>query len=373
VIRRRHRVLSKFAAVIGFALMALAMKAQVKTPAAPVDHAKKIPGVTVPGNIDGSISEWDLPSAHANPQGLFFSASDGTVWCAEEATDKIERFDPKTQKFETFQLRPGSHPNALIAHSGSGVQSTVYFTSLDGGFIGEFDPNTHDVREFRLHGGASRLNHLVFDPNGMMWFTMASAHPPQFPQGAKVGSVSQFSTESRLTKALGPGTNPYDIAVDSKGTIFFTELGKPVIGVVDPVTMDVKNTSLSGSGIGVEGITITRDDVIWYTDAARGYLGRFDPHSSDRKEWPSPSDAHSHPAQITHAGNAIFYVETGTEPNMLVRFDPQTEKSQSWALPGTDIGYIYAEANGTVWFSRPEANRIGRMQVKSGRANAEHN
>jgi hypothetical protein len=35
--------------------------------------------------------------------------------------------------------------------------------------------------------------------------------------------------------------------------------------------------------------------------------------------------------------NAIWYSESETEPNTIVRFDPKTEKFQSWAIPAAAI------------------------------------
>jgi virginiamycin B lyase len=351
------------AALSGSMPASLFLESQAQTKLRGAEQAKVVPGVVVRGEARLTISEWSLPRVGATPQGLFVSAADGKVWCADSAGDALDRFDPKTEKFETYHLRPNTHPNALVAHSGSGVQSTLYFTSKDGSFIGEFDPNTRDVREFRLHGGAARLNHLIFDPNGQMWFSMEPPHPPQFPQGSKVGSVSQFTTEIRLTTQIKGAVNPFDLAVDSKGTIYFTELGKPALGMINPYSMAVKEISLSDSRAGSEGITITDDDSIWYTDEARGYLGRLDARSNQRKEWPSPSGPSSHPAQITHIGKAIWYVETGTKPNMVVRFTPGTETFRSWELPGEGVGYIYADPKGAIWFSRPITNHFGRAQL----------
>ena len=33
-------------------------------------------------------------------------------------------------------------------------------------------------------------------------------------------------------------------------------------------------------------------------------------------------------------GHRFLYSESGTTPNTVVRFDPKTEKFQSWAIPG---------------------------------------
>ena len=51
-------------------------------------------------------------------------------------------------------------------------------------------------------------------------------------------------------------------------------------------------------------------------------------------EWPSPSGPKSQPYGISAINDVIWYSESGTSPNTVVRFDTKTEKFQSWALPG---------------------------------------
>ena len=86
-------------------------------------------------------------------------------------------------------------------------------------------------------------------------------------------------------------------------------------------------------------IAITSDDVVWYTDYARGYLGRLDPATGGVEEWPSPSGARSRPYGIAALDDALWYCETGVEPNTLVRFDPATRTFQTWVIPaGGGVG-----------------------------------
>jgi virginiamycin B lyase len=329
------------------------------TEPAGTDKGERVGGVTVQGYAKVTIKEWSVPGANSMPEGIFSNKRDGSTWYSAEATNILGRFDPKTEKFEEFHLRPGTNPNSLVEHSGSGVQSTVYFTSRDGGYIGEFDPNTRDVREFRIPGGRIRLQDLTFDPNGVIWFTAAKAHPPEFPQGSDIGSLNLFSSEIRLAAVPTRDANPYEVVVNSNGTVFFTELDSPRIGSVEADTMKVREYTLPNPKIGTHGMTITSDDVLWYTDIVRGYLGRFDPKTRKFEEWPSPSGPNSRPAAITSVDGIIWYTESGTEPDMLVRFDPANRRFQSWPIPGGGgVGKIYAEADGSLWLTRPKANTI---------------
>jgi virginiamycin B lyase len=277
----------------------------------------------------------------------------------------LGRFDPKTKKFEEFHLRPGSDPCSVVEHSGSGVQTTVYFTSHTGGFIGEFDQKTREVREFRISGGKLLLHDLTFDPNGVVWFTVAKANPPKYPRGSKIGSLNLFTSEIKLAETPTRNSSSYSLAVNSKGTPFFTELDSPRLGRIHPVTMTVTEYPLPNRASGVRSLTITPDDVVWYTDYTRGYLGRLDPNTGKFDEWQSPSGARSRPGGITNVGNIIWYAEAGTVPKMLVRFDPITEKFQTWPISaGGAIDHIYAQADGTLWFTRPDTNRLARVTSK---------
>ena len=51
-------------------------------------------------------------------------------------------------------------------------------------------------------------------------------------------------------------------------------------------------------------------------------------------EWQSPSGPKSEPYGISAISDVIWYSESGSIPNTVVRFDPKTAKFQSWAIPG---------------------------------------
>ena len=65
-----------------------------------------------------------------------------------------------------------------------------------------------------------------------------------------------------------------------------------------------------------------------------GELGRLDPATGKVSEWPSPSGPKSEPYGISAINDIIWYSESNATPNTIVRFDPKTEKFQSWAIPG---------------------------------------
>ena len=120
------------------------------------------------------------------------------------------------------------------------------------------------------------------------------------------------------------------MVVDSKGAVYFDEFGTNKLASIDPVTMEIREYVLPDAAARPRRIAITSDDVIWYSDYASGHLGRLDPKTGKATEWPSPGGPKSRPYGITIVGNVIWYSESGTRPNTVVRFDPTTEKFQTW-------------------------------------------
>jgi virginiamycin B lyase len=113
-------------------------------------------------------------------------------------------------------------------------------------------------------------------------------------------------------------------------------------------------------------IAITPDDRIWYGDYSRGYLGVYDPKTGASKEWPSPSGPDSEPYGITAIGNILWYSESGVQKNTLVRFDPATEKFQTWLIPsgGGVVRNMMASGKNEVWMATSGVNGIAVAEIK---------
>ena len=131
-----------------------------------------------------------------------------------------------------------------------------------------------------------------------------------------------------------PKSRPYGMAVNSKGTVFIVLFGTNKVAAVDPKTMAVREYVLPDAASRPRRLTITSDDSVWYADYSRGYLGRLDPATGKVAEWQSPSGPKSAPYGISAIKDVIWYSESEAAPNTVVRFDPKSEKFQSWAIPG---------------------------------------
>jgi virginiamycin B lyase len=138
---------------------------------------------------------------------------------------------------------------------------------------------------------------------------------------------------------------------------------------MDPNTMQIKEYKLPKPETTVRRLALTSDDMVWYTNSSMGFLGRLNPETGETKEWASPSGPMSHPYAIEVINDVVWYNESGVRPDMLVRFDPKTEKFQSWPTASGNVhagvGRHYRKTpDGNLLIHQTSTNHI--MLVKIG-------
>lgn len=146
----------------------------------------------------------------------------------------------------------------------------------------------------------------------------------------------------------------------------FVEFGTNKIATIDPDTIAIKEFTLPDAGARPRRLAIGPDGAVWYADFARGYLGRLDLASGAVKEWPSPSGPKSEPYGMVFTKGAVWYNESNAKPNTIVRFDPATEKFQSWAIPGGGdiVRNMSVMPNGNPVMANSLANQVGMVEIK---------
>ncbi len=130
--------------------------------------------------------------------------------------------------------------------------------------------------------------------------------------------------------------------------------------------MEITEHTLPNADARPRRIALGPDDVVWYSDYARGFLGRFDPQTGAVKEWPSPGGPKSQPYGIAQIKGIIWYSESGVRPNTLVRFDPKTEKFQTWTIPsgGGVIRNMSVTADGNLSMACSGVNRVALVRIQ---------
>jgi virginiamycin B lyase len=320
--------------------------------------------VVIPGSVEVSIKEWQVPTAGSRPHDPAF-APDGSVWYTGQMANVLGRFDPQTNQFKEYPLKtPSSGPHGLVPDK----DGNIWFTANFKAYIGKLDPKTGNVTEYPMPDPEARDPHtLLFAPNGKIYFTVQG--------GNMLGRLDPKTGEVQVVSSPTPKSNPYGMVVSSKGVPFFVEFGSNKVARLDPDTLAIYEYVLPHVDSHPRRVAITPDDVIWYSDYSRGYLGRLDPKTGKISEWPSPGGPRSRPYGITAVGDVIWYSESNTRPNTVVRFDTKTEKFQTWIIPsgGGVVRNMVSTPDGNLWLACSGVNGIAFVEVKTSAKVASRN
>lgn len=309
--------------------------------------------VIVPGDVRVTIKEWLVPTAGSRPHDPL-AMPDGSIWYSGQMANVLGRLDPKTGLIKEYALPPHSGPHGLVADK----DGNIWYTANFAGYIGKLNPKNGEVTKYPMPDPAAYDPHTpVFDQNDILWFTVQG--------GNFVGRLDPKTGEVRLVRMPSPRSLPYGMVINSKGIPFFDEFGANRIARIDPETMRIHEYELPHPAARPRRIARTSDDAIWYSDYARGYLGRLDPTTGKVTEWASPGGPNSGPYGIAVIHDVVWYSESGVKPNTIVRFDPKTEKFQTWAIPsgGDVVRNMTPTRDGNLALACSGANRIGLVQI----------
>ncbi len=192
----------------------------------------------------------------------------------------------------------------------------------------------------------------------MLWFTVQQAN--------MIGRLDPATGAIKLVTSPTPKSRPYGLKINAQGVPVVVEFGTNKIATIDPQTMAIKEYALPNPAARPRRLAIDPDGMVWYADFSRGYLGRLDLASGDVKEWPSPSGAKSEPYGIVFTNKAVWYSESAAKPNTIVRFDPVTEKFQSWAIPGGGdiVRNMDVAPDGNPVIADSLTNQVGLVDIK---------
>jgi virginiamycin B lyase len=313
--------------------------------------------VVIAGAAQVSFREWQVPTSGSRPHDPL-ATPDGAIWYTGQMANTLGRLDPATGAIKEYQLpTPSSGPHGLADDK----DGHIWFTANFAGYIGELDPNTGGVKEYPLPDPAARDPHtLLFDRDGVLWFTVQNAD--------MIGRLDPKTGAVKLVTIATPNARPYGMALSTDGqAVFFDLFGTNKIASIDRHSMTIKEYPLPDSGSRPRRIAVS-GDFVWYSDYARGRLGRLEPNTGKVTEYPSPGGAQSQPYAITALNGIVWYVETGVQPNMLVRFDPATEKFQTWAIPsgGGVVRNMMPTGGGNLALACSGVNGVALAVIKNG-------
>jgi virginiamycin B lyase len=316
--------------------------------------------VIVTGDADVSFKMFEVPTKGSRARDPL-EAADGSIWWAGQYGNTVGRLNPATGEMKEFPLPSMARPHSIVEDTAG----NIWYMGNANATIGKLDPKTGKIVVFPMPDPAARDPHTpVFDRKGNLWFSLQ--------QSNMVGRLVPDTGEIKLFTMDRPRSLPYGMQMNSQGMIWTNFYGTNGFASFDPDTLVKREYYLPNEGSRARRHVVARDDTIWYVDTARGYLGHFDPKTSQTREWPCPSGPDSQPYAIAMVNGIVWFNESGKRPDTLVRFDPRSERFQSWHIPS---GQVFAgivrnmrvTRDGRLLIHQSGTNYIGIVEIKSSK------
>src|SRR4051794_23932846 len=282
------------------------------------------------GPVQVKFTQWNTPTPGSRPHDPL-ATPDGALWWSGQFANLLGRLDPKTGEMKEYPIPVKGGPHGLI----NDKDGNIWYGGNWGAHIGKLDVKTGEYKIYPMPDPKARDPHTpLFDKDGILWFSAQN--------GGFMGRLDPATGDIKLFQPAGaPGQQPYALRFLSDGKQpWFSYWGSNKIATIDPVKLEVKEYVLPDSKTRIRRMGVTSDDMIWYGDWSNGKLARFDPKTGAVKEWNGPSGPMAQPYGMTVIDDVIWYVESNTRPNNLVRFDPKTEKFQTFPIPNGGGGIV---------------------------------
>ena len=161
-----------------------------------------------------------------------------------------------------------------------------------------------------------------------MWFTAQNANV--------MGRLDPKTGDIKIIKSPTPNSRPYGILMNSKGVPVVVLFGTNKVATIDPGDHGDEGICVAGSGVAPapprarrtttrSGTRTSRAASSAGFDLRTGGASRSGRRRAGRSRNPTASPS---PKARSGTTNPI------AKPNTIVRFDLQTEKFQSWPIPG---------------------------------------
>jgi virginiamycin B lyase len=302
------------------------------------------------------IKEWPVPWPDSRPRDPYVTRP-GAVWFVGQTGNYLATLNPRTGDFKRIDLIDEPGPRSVVV----AANGMVWYTGNLRGYLGRYDPRTRTIAHIPMPDPRAADPHtLVLEPGERnIWFTVQA--------GNIIGRLRIASQTVDLVAVPTPNAQPDGIAAAPNGNPWIALSGTNKLATVDPETFVLTEHALPRAAARPRRLGFTTDGRLWYVDFAEGYLGAFTPGTGAVKEWRLPGGKDSRPyGMAVDSQDRIWAVETGSQPNTLVGFDPKKERFFSTTAVPSGGGAIrnmhYDRGSGRIWFGT-DTNTIGYAKV----------
>jgi len=227
----------------------------------------------------------------------------GHLWISMVDNDQFGRFDPKTESWKLWTLRPGNLPTdpslagAAIVHDMSidsrghlarDQAGRIWVTLVGTNQMGSLHPDSGEVSFYDTNtiSGLSPINHLIYstvlsEDGRYAWYSQVNGHVGCFD--------TQTNTVTKLVE-FTEGTGPRRMMRDNAGRLWVALFGTGQVASIDMRAGRVLRTyDLPDRASAPYAVTWDeRRKTVWVATANSDSIYRLDPDSGDVTVYPLP-------------------------------------------------------------------------------------
>lgn len=295
------------------------------------------PKVTIlaPKEVKGKISivQYPVPARYATPYGVAID-SKNRVWCTLMSGNSLAVLDPATNEFKEYR-----------------IPSTEGLPDSDWKY--DTKDRTVPKKAYNVFSVGSPGS-IIVAKNGDIWFVMLLGN-----------SVVRFNpTTEEFTEIILPTTNaqPYDLAEDSAGRIWFIEKNTSKIGYLDPATKKITEIPIS-PGSNMMGIAVDPSGQVWVSEVNGNYIGRYDPKSRKFRPFVIPTLL-AQPGKIIFDGDSKLWFCAPHSRQIGVFYTNGADRNPHFGMvdvPGYNAApqALAPAKDGKIWYIDSMMNMIG--------------
>ena len=301
-----------------------------------------------------SMQAWPLNTPQRTGIHDVAPAPDGGVWFSAQRSGHLGWFDPKSGKSELVALGAGSSPHGVI----QGPDKAAWLTDSGQNAIVRVSWPERQVRVFKLPEGTpyTNLNTCAFGGDGDLWFT---------GQSGVIGKVT-VKTGEVMVKDAPRGRGPYGICATPRGDVWYCSLANSFIAQIDLKSGESRIVEPPTKGQGARRVWSDSHGRIWVSEWNSGQVSMHDPRARVAgglwKTWKLPGDGPRTYAVYVDDKDMVWLSDFGA--NALLRFDPNSEKFDSWKHPreSASVRQILGRP-GEVWLPESGTEHIAVMRT----------
>lgn len=296
------------------------------------------------------ITEYDLGRETIEPHDVIVD-SNGIAWYSSFGEPFLGRLDPKTGKVTEFPLPElkRDFPTGSLGLR-TDPAGNLWLGMMYQGGIAKFDPKTEKLQTWSLPPAvnidAAQVNMVSpqhADVDGKVWTQnngFAGIHRLDLASGA-IETIEPFRDAAK-----GEPHNIYDVIPDSKNNAYFTDFRHRHIGRIDAKTGEIKLYAAPTAASAPRRGSMDANDRLWFAEYRANRVAMFDTRKEEFEEWLMPT-AWTAPYDVVLDKNGEAW--TGSmSTDRVVRLDPASGSTVEYLLPReTNIRRVFVDNSTT--------------------------